>query len=479
MDRITFLDNAHQGKNNWWRYLLTSIATWIGPFIIILMVLIPFILLSHPTDMAMNPDKVTEEINPLLFIVILGIYYTISFLIFYCFSRFIHHKTIINLINTISRFNWMRMLKGAGLWSILMGAALLVDVILNPSSVKLSFDLPFLTLLIISLIIFSIQASFEEIFFRGYLMQGIGLLTRKPFIPLFITTVIFAIGHFWNGENFATGLAAVFNMFIFGMVLGIITLGENSLETSIGAHIANNIFVTTLVNGVDFVGDSPSLLTTGIGPSAGVPYFVLPFILLTVVFWKKSDRLSLIFKTQDRINEIHREVPEIHCVNCQTVNPCISNYCMNCGEPVAREYASTPRKIVAFLIDMTLITTLSGVILVIMIFTTLTVPSADIFSPESISGTWLIITSMIIFIYLVLMEKNGKTIGKITLGLKVVGEDTQKPISYRQSILRNLFLVADMIPFILPGLLGLIVSVKSDKKQRIGDMVAGTIVIRV
>ena len=478
MDRITFLDNAHQGKNNWWRYLLTSIATWIGPFILILMVLIPFILLSHPTDMDMNPDKVTEEINPLLFIVILGIYYTLSFLIFYCFSRFIHHKAIINLINTVSRFNWMRMLKGAGLWSIIMGAAILVDVILNPSSVKLSFDLPFLTLLIISVIIFSIQASFEEIFFRGYLMQGIGLLTRKPFIPLFITSVIFATGHFWNGENFATGLAAVFNMFIFGMVLGIITLGENGLETAIGAHIANNIFVTTLVNGVDFVGDLPSLLTAGIEPSAGVPYFVLPFILLAVVFWKKSDKLSLIFKTQNRINEINRKMPEIQCVNCQTINPGISFYCMNCGEPIAREYASTPRKLVAFLIDMALMMILSGVFLVIMIFVTLTVPSADIFRPELISGTWLIITSIIIFIYLVLMEKNGKTIGKLAMGLKVVGEDTQKSISYRQSILRNLFLVADMIPFILPGLLGLIVSVKSDKKQRIGDMVAGTIVIK-
>jgi hypothetical protein len=478
MDRITFLDNAYQGKNNWWRYLLTSIVTWIGPFILLLLMLIPFIILSHPTGMDINPDKVTEEINPLLFIVILGIYYTLSFLIFYCFSRFIHHKTILNMISTVSRFNWMRMLKGAGLWSLIIGAAILVDVLLNPSPVKLSFDLPFLTLIILSLIIFPIQASFEEIFFRGYLMQGIGLLTRKPFIPLFITSVIFAIGHFWNGENFATGLAAVFNMFIFGIVLGIITLGENSLETAIGAHIANNIFVTTLVNGVDFVGDLPSMLTTGIEPSAGVPYFVLPFILLTVVFWKKSDKLSLIFKTQNKIHETNLEIPEIQCVNCQTINPGISFYCMNCGEPIAREYASTPRKLVAFLIDMALMMILSGVFLVIMILVTLTVPNTDIFSPGLISGTWIIITCMIIFIYLVLMEKSGKTIGKIAMGLKVVVEDTQKPISYRQSILRNLFLVADMIPFILPGLLGLLVSVKSDKNQRIGDMVAGTIVIK-
>ena len=477
MDRITFLDNAHQGKNDWWRYLLNSITTWLGPFILILLMLIPFIILNHPTDMSINPEKVTEE-NPLLLIVFLGIYYTLSFLIFFGFSRFIHHKTILNMINTASRIKWMQIFKGAGLWSLILGTAVLVDVLINPSPIKLSLDLPFLTLLILSLIIFSIQASFEEIFFRGYLMQGIGLLTRKPFLPIFFTSVIFAIGHFWNGETLTTSLAAVFNMFIFGMVLGIITLGENSLETAIGAHIANNILVTTMVNGLDFMGNLPSLFTTGFEPSLGVPYFILPFILLMVVFWKKSDKLSLIFKTQNRINEIHRELPEIKCINCKTINPGISIYCMNCGKSLTREYASTARKLVAFLIDMTLMMILSGVFLVILIFITLTVPVSSIFSLELISGTWILITSMMIFFYLVLMEKSGKTMGKIAMGLKVVGEDTQKPINYRQSILRNLFLVADMIPFILPGLLGLLVSLKSDKKQRIGDMVAGTIVIK-
>lgn len=478
MDRITFLDNAHQGKNNWWRYLLTSISTWIGPFILLLLMLIPFIILTPTTNMDINPDKVTEGINPLLFIVILGIYYSLSFLIFYGFSRFIHHKKIFNMINTVNRFNWKRMLKGASLWSLIMGVAILLDVLLNPASVKLSLDLPFLTLLILSLIIFTIQASFEEIFFRGYLMQGIGLLTRKPFLPLFFTSVIFAIGHFWNGENFATSLTAVFNMFIFGMVLGIITLGENSLETAIGAHIANNILVTTMVNGVDFMGDLPSMFTMGFEPSLGVPYFILPFILLVIVFWKKSDKLSLIFKTQHRLNEKQTTPSEIQCVNCKTINPLIAVYCMNCGEHIVKEFASTHRKLVAFLIDMVLLMTLSGVLLVIMIFLTLTIPNHDIFSPELTSGIWIILTIIIILFYLILMEKNGKTIGKIVMRLRVVTEDNQKAISYQQSILRNLFLVADMIPFIIPGLLGLIVSVKSDKKQRIGDMVAGTIVIR-
>ena len=39
-------------------------------------------------------------------------------------------------------------------------------------------------------------------------------------------------------------------------------------------------------------------------------------------------------------------------------------------------------------------------------------------------------------------------------------------------------LIVDLFPFILPGLVGLILSAKSDEKQRMGDMAAETIVIR-
>ncbi|MFA0834112.1 MAG: RDD family protein [Methanobacterium formicicum] len=477
MDRITFLDNAHQGKNNWWRYLLTSAFAWIGPFILILIVLIPFIILSQPVKMDINPTNVENAIDPLILMVMLGVYYTLSFVLFYLCSRFIQAKTIKKMITTVSKFNWKNVLKGAGLWSIIIGASLVVDVLINPSPVKLSLDLPFLTLLIASIIIFTIQASFEEIFFRGYLMQGIGLLTRKPFIPLFLTSVIFAIGHFWNGTSIITGITAVVNMFIFGMVLGIITLGENGLETAIGAHIANNILVTSIVGNVGIINDLPAMLTFGGGSSFGVPYFILPFILLTIVFWKKNDRIGLIFKTQEKLNDINQTSTPIQCVKCKTINPGIAVYCGECGGKVVREYASTPRKLVAFLIDMALLLVISGVLLVMFVLT-FSIYNQDTFSPELISGIWIILTSIIIFVYLVLMEKNGNTIGKIAMGIKVVREDTQKPISYPQSIARNLFLVADLIPFIIPGLLGLIVSAKSDKKQRIGDMVAGTVVIK-
>ena len=127
---------------------------------------------------------------------------------------------------------------------------------------------------------------------------------------------------------------------------------------------------------------------------------------------------------------------------------------------------------------MVLLMVISGVVLVVMIILIYLIPKTDSFGPELIFQIGIILTIIIGFFYLVLMERNGKTIGKIALGLRVVDEYTQTPIKYRQSILRNLLLVADLIPFIIPGLLGIIVSAKSDKKQRIGDMFAGTVVIK-
>ena len=166
---------------------------------------------------------------------------------------------------------------------------------------------------------------------------------------------------------------------------------------------------------------------------------------------------------------------EIQCVNCKTINPEIANYCRECGEPLLIEYASTPRKVLAFLIDLTLLTIVSLVLMGVIFLMVYLNPYS--FSPGLASGVWLILSTLIFFVYPVLMEKNGKTVGKMITGLRVVDEYTLKPISYRQSILRNVMLIADLFPFILPGLLGLIVSAKSDEKQRMGDMAAETIVI--
>src|SRR5262245_23756495 len=66
---------------------------------------------------------------------------------------------------------------------------------------------------------------------------------------------------------------------------------------------------------------------------------------------------------------------------------------------------------------------------------------------------------------------NGQTPGKFILGLRVLS-DNGRPIDGMQATLRNLLRVADMF-----GAVGLIAMLLNSKYKRLGDLVAGTIVV--
>ncbi|WP_337971868.1 hypothetical protein [Methanobacterium petrolearium] len=100
MSGKTFLDNAQYGNNNWWRYILTIITTWIGPFILLLIILIPVFIIFHPIKQEMDPENMVNSIGSLTFLALFGIYYALSFFIFYACTRTIHHQKLIHLITT-------------------------------------------------------------------------------------------------------------------------------------------------------------------------------------------------------------------------------------------------------------------------------------------------------------------------------------------------------------------------------------------
>ena len=74
---------------------------------------------------------------------------------------------------------------------------------------------------------------------------------------------------------------------------------------------------------------------------------------------------------------------------------------------------------------------------------------------------------------------NGQTPGKRFLKLRVIREDG-RPITLWEALARNLLRIFDAIPgFILPVYsIGLIAIFMSGRDQRVGDMFAGTVVIR-
>ncbi len=71
----------------------------------------------------------------------------------------------------------------------------------------------------------------------------------------------------------------------------------------------------------------------------------------------------------------------------------------------------------------------------------------------------------------------GQTIGKKIVNIKVVRQDG-KPMTYMDALIRTILRVIDGLPFAIPYLLGLVLVVINEKKQRLGDMAAKTLVVK-
>lgn len=96
----------------------------------------------------------------------------------------------------------------------------------------------------------------------------------------------------------------------------------------------------------------------------------------------------------------------------------------------------------------------------------------------SMDGWPAFVTTVIDLGYFLLLEAIlGATVGKLVLGLRVIKEDGSR-IGFRDSIIRNLLRIVDAIPFLIPYLLGAVYIWKSPAKQRLGDRVAKTLVVR-
>ena len=93
---------------------------------------------------------------------------------------------------------------------------------------------------------------------------------------------------------------------------------------------------------------------------------------------------------------------------------------------------------------------------------------------------FLIVTAVTAFgemLYFTLWElaTGGRSLGKIVVKLRVIERDGM-PLSLRSSLIRNLLRVVDVLPSSYA--LGLISIVLSGRNQRLGDLSAGTVVIR-
>jgi membrane protease YdiL (CAAX protease family) len=167
---------------------------------------------------------------------------------------------------------------------------MLVAYLYDPSMYEFNFKPEsFIYLLLIAIILLPFQTSFEEYLVRGYLLQGIGIITKSKLLALLIPTFLFALLHLANPEVDKMGYGFLGAYFIMGLVWGVCTLMDDGLELALGMHYGNN-FVGILLMTADWtVLQTDSVLKYVGEPNMSMMFVTsIPLQILILIYFSKK-----------------------------------------------------------------------------------------------------------------------------------------------------------------------------------------------
>jgi membrane protease YdiL (CAAX protease family) len=260
-----FFSEAKKGKNEFWRFIISVIliiaVTFIGQIPLIAVFLMKMTDYSQLEKFQEDLDFSHVDIDPNVGLILILIPFALCFLSMIFIVRLIHERDFKTVLTAHERFNWTKMFFSIFLMLILLSASELILYLFNPGNYELNFNMRlFIPLIIIAIILLPLQTSFEEILMRGYLMQGIGLISRYKWIPLVITSVLFGLLHIMNPEIKEFGLLATLPYYIgFGLFMGIVVIMDDGLEIPLGIHAAVNIYGTAFVTFSGSTMQTPAL----------------------------------------------------------------------------------------------------------------------------------------------------------------------------------------------------------------------------
>lgn len=293
------LNQSFRGLNELWRYLVGILIVFCFYFLGQLP-LYGIVFWKFSSDSSLGEEALAQFETNLDF-EMLGLNKNIGFLLLilmfgfamfglYLVIRFVHQKELLSYITTKARVDFRKILFGFGLWMI-------ISVLLEAISYKLSPEtysfrwIPesFIPLLLISLVFLPVQTSFEEFFFRGYIMQGIAFFAKNKWLPILLSSIFFGFVHGTNPEVAKYGFWTMQMYYIVaGLFLALITVLDDGLELALGVHAATNIFGATLFTYEGSVLQTDSLfISNEVKPWLMISGFIIGASIFIFVCFKK------------------------------------------------------------------------------------------------------------------------------------------------------------------------------------------------
>ena len=183
---------------------------------------------------------------------------------------------------------------------------------------------------------------------------------------------------------------------------------------------------------------------------------------------------------------------EEKCAQCGTLATPGAKFCEGCGTPVPAagqpvqrptteriavvSYQGVAIRFVAQLIDVVIL----GVVFWLLGLTgagdiTIDASTAQV-SISPFFGLLIVLDGVIALLYFTILEGHfGQTVGKMITKIKVVQEEDGGKIDMERSLKRNILRIIDGL---IAYLVGAVLVWRSDKKQRLGDSIAKTLVVK-
>jgi hypothetical protein len=245
MKNVTYVEAARWGKYRGWRYVLGLVVILFAWLVVGTgaSVLVAFAFSGQPDYYVLGP------FGKFLFVMVGFPVFLAGVLIA---VTLIHRRHPLTLITARERIDWRRIGQGFVAWSVpvcLIGV--LGQYLFYPDSFSFNFDLATFALFVpLALVFTAIQTTTEELFYRGYIVQGASMIsTNRVFLAL-VAAVVFTLPHLLNPEVSAGGWLTVFSNYFLvpGLLWTVVSLIDGTTELAIGVHFANNIIGNLLIN---------------------------------------------------------------------------------------------------------------------------------------------------------------------------------------------------------------------------------------
>jgi hypothetical protein len=307
-----YIEQAFKGLKDSWRYILGVVIIVIG-WQVVGMIPLVLAMLANKLKGGIVPLTVPDMVSAFgsnLFLVLMLLSFAIGLAFVFFTVKLLHQQTILSLTTSRRKIDWRRVLFSFIFWAIISIILTGVDIYFSPEDYVFSFNWqPFLVLVVIGVVLIPLQTSFEEYFFRGYLMQGIGLAAKNRWVPLVITSVVFGLLHMFNPEVEKLGYGIMVYYIGTGFFLGILALMDEGLELSLGFHASNNLITALLVTADWTAFQTDSIYTDISKPELGWDVFIpvlVVYPILLFIFSKKygwtnwKDKLTGKVLTEDQ-----------------------------------------------------------------------------------------------------------------------------------------------------------------------------------